>query len=166
MNNSSSIRLRSAISDVFLKKVDVDTAFSGFEISEEHKGAYITYLDGNNVVYENGILKESSNLLSSTFKSLCENVGQIKENHKLVFYVVKDVIYLKDKTDWDMSKDGVFFQWGNRFRGVLLPHETQSVSGNKIKMLDRLCSHKIGVPSSLWAYPEALVYRIVMDTYK
>jgi hypothetical protein len=73
---------------------------------------------------------------------------------------VNDVVYLKNPLEWDENKDGVYFQWGQKYRGFFLPNQIKKLQGSKIDILDRLLCHEIGLISNLWRMPEGLVFKI------
>ena len=78
---------------------------------------------------------------------------------------VHDVIYLQNPLDWDEDKNGIYFQWGQKYKGFYLPNQIKKINSEnkKIKVLDKLVCHEVGLISNLWRMPEGLVYKIVCD---
>lgn len=161
MNSSVIPLLKSKITQCYTEDVDPSDVFKDLNIIEPHKGVFIVWLNGRDVVCEDGELQSESKNLTQTVINICKNKkSTVDVNNTLLLYIVKDVILLKNKLDWELNKDGIYFQWGDRFKGMFLPHEMAKYPGDKIRMLDRLCSHKLEIPSSLWRYPEGIVFSL------
>lgn len=167
MNNSDWKKLQQSIK-ISLESNDI-VAIKPIE--EKHYGGFLALLD-----YENNLIKEvktigESNNIAKTVTFLISELKKEKidtKNLNINLCIIKDSIYLKNPLDWDMSKDGVCFQWGNRYIGYYMPYEVSKFKADKVRILDRLCSWKTQPPviSSLWRVPEGMVYSIKVDWYK
>lgn len=97
--------------------------------------------------------------LSAKLKLIDYSYNKLQISNFRLTYVY-DVIYLKNPLEWDENKDGVYFQWGQKYRGLFLPNQIKKIQGSKIDVLDRLLCHEIGLISNLWRMPEGLVFKI------
>lgn len=141
------------------------------DLTSPHKGFYIGVSDsaGQEVARE-GFLKEGlgsvfetanivGNNLSATLKSKNVTLDKIQTG-TLYFTIVLDCVFIADPLAWDENSDGVYFMWGQNHRGLYLPYQIKKMNIPKIEIMDRLCSHEVGVVSSLWKLSESLVWVI------
>ncbi|MFA6088632.1 MAG: hypothetical protein WC755_02095 [Candidatus Woesearchaeota archaeon] len=168
MNNSEWMKLQSAIR---LCNISIDKSIS--QIEESHYGCFLALIDN-----EGKIVKEIKKILSEETKSISKTIDMIisdikKEkldisNLSINLCVIKDAVYLRNPMEWDMNKDGVCFQWGNNYIGFYMPYEVSRMGGDKVRILDKLCSLKTNpsIFSSAWRLPEGLIYSIKVDWYK
>lgn len=134
-------------------------------IEEAHKGCFLAFEnDKNEIVFEKQHLQDGLDNLTETVISLCPQNSNITDVHKPILCVVKDVKYIRNPLDWDIKKDGIYMQWGNRYQGCFMPYKIKSMGGDKIRILDKL-SCSISLPSSLWRIPEALIFSVINDIY-
>jgi hypothetical protein len=80
---------------------------------------------------------------------------------KMWLTIVYGITPLRNAMEWDINRDGIYFQWGDKYRAFYLPHEMQGL--RQQDALDRLCAWEAGVPSSLWQLPEGLVLKMTCD---
>jgi len=146
------------------------------DLQMKHKGFYIGVVssDGKQLFHD-GFLKEdlnyvidSADIVSknvySELKSLNIDADQIKKS-TFYFELVMDCIYMPDPLSWDENRDGVYFMWGQKYRGMYLPYQIRRMNVPKVEILDRLCSWVCGVPSSLWRLPEGLVFKLICQSH-
>ena len=151
------------IKNYFLSKEEVFPD----KMLESHKGAFLALFDDNgNIVQESSFLKDGLKNLHETIVELCEKINKDIEFSSVQLCIVREVSYLKNPLDWDIDHDGVCFQWGNKFKAFYMPYEIAKINGDKVTVLDKLCSHKCECPSSLWKMPEGLVWGLKVDWHK
>ncbi len=108
------------------------------------------YMDSVGTVIENCF---------NTLKSKAINYNKFASS-RLVLTIVKSIQYMPDSLSWDENEDGVYMQWGQKYKAFYLPYQIQKMGLSKIDTLDRLCAWETGLASSLWRVPEMLVYRL------
>ena len=151
-------------------------------ISQPHVGVYLSiYSAKNEQIFRQGFMGEKSETLIKSVDTVIQShkskLQKMAETATSVCYltIITDCVYLKEKLNWNENQDGVYMQWGQRYRGIFLPHEVKSLGLPKITIMDRLCAFQmsrwedgmaISLPSSLWRLPEGLVYRVVGETHK
>lgn len=167
MNNTQWQKLQLDVKKYLISGED----FPPIEIFQEHKGAFLAFVDEKgNVAYEESCFNNEKDVIS-TLKVLCNKLKEKNiphetiKKHTLHLCLLKDSIYLKNKMDWEIGKDGLCFLWGDKLRGYYMPYETVRMNLDKIRILDKLCSHKCNT-ISLWRLPEGLVFRLNVEWYK
>jgi len=145
------------------------------QLSLKHKGAYIGF-EYEDVIVREGFLKEDlTNILESFDRIVDQVYGIFKKSsvpatklHVGTFHyvIITEVTYLPNPDQWNENRDGIYFMWGQDYRGLYLPYEIQKMNMNKIDVMDRLCSHQIGVPANLWRLPEGLVHLLTCHYHK
>ena len=139
------------------------------ELKEDHKGAFLALFDKKgDLIGEVKVLQDGLADLSETLRQLCKNAEEEKKRKECVavhLCVIKGAIHIRNPLEWDASRDGVCFQWGNRYRGFLMPYEIALMGGDKIRIMDRLSS-RMSLPSSLWKIPESMTFKIAVDWYR
>ena len=155
------------------KILNVDDSF--VELTEEHCGGFLALINREGeILCEVSHLSEGLVDLSSTAETLCDKVVEQKlameeiKNSNVHLCVVRDAVYLKNPLEFDMSKDGVCFQWGDRYLAYYMPYEMARMNGDKVRTLDRLCCHKCepAIISSAWRLPEGRVSRLLLDWHR
>lgn len=145
------------------------------ELNAAHKGFYIGVVDaeGEEIV-RSGFLKGSQNVFDSVdmasqqaADSLRTAGVTISKVHTSTFFftLVNDVTYMQDPMSWQEDSDGVYFMWGQSYRGLYLPYQIKQMSVSKVEVLDRLCAWEVGVASNLWRLPEGLVWRLSCQSF-
>lgn len=150
-------------------QVVLDDETSAF--SMPHKGFYIGFSDSSGTeICRDGFLKD--NLLSvfdsantaiiALISSLKSKNVVLEKIHSGTFYytLVTDCIYFPDPLGWDENADGVYFMWGQNYRGLYLPHQIKKMNISKIDIMDRLCAFESHMASSLWRLPEGMVWAL------
>jgi hypothetical protein len=136
-----------------------------------HKGFYIGVIDAKEEdVVRMGLMRENLTDVVASADAVCQMVYDYCKLQNIpkskiqtsTFYitVITDVQYISMKDSWDETKDGVYFQWGQDFKGLYLPYEIQRMSLSKIEILDRLLSDEIKIASNLWKLPEGLIFKL------
>jgi len=168
---------RTALAAKFDPTVLVPSNISLKTVTKElHKGLYIGVMDNNDqeVACEGFLEEKLQNVADSVARVLdpihesLKRSGMNKNSAQTAafhFTVVHDVVYIKDPREWNENTDGLFFQWGQEYKGIMLPYQIRKLNVPKTEVLDRLCSLKAGVASSLWRLPEGLVFRLISDSY-
>lgn len=113
-------------------------------------------------------LKDSADVVvNSLFSELKSRNIVVDVVRKSTFHlsIVTDCIYMADPIMWDENKDGVYFMWGQRYKGMYLPYQIRRLNMSKIDVMDRLCSHEIGVVANLWRLPEGLCFKLITQSY-
>ena len=142
----------------------------------QHRGFYISVYDsGNKKIARTGFFQEGcTNILHSAMQALDGLHSELKAKgisskrlptSSYNFVAVWDLIFMENPLVWDANVDGVYLNWGDRYKGLYLPREIKQMSVTKPATLDRLCSWEMGIPSNLWRLPECLSYRILVDSY-
>ena len=149
--------------DIFAEKKGLRTS-----LAMPYKGLYISIADsgGELLGSEGFMLDKSDNVLDgadtivqnlfTSFKEGGTTVSKIQSG-SFNFTLISAINYLTDPLQWDENKDGIFFQWGQNYVSMFLSWEIQKMGLSKVGILDRLCM-RAGVPSSLWRYPEGLIW--------
>jgi hypothetical protein len=141
-----------------------------------HHGVYITVYDSRGKSLSRaGFLKDgSTNVLDSAMSSLNGVYTELESKgipHKKLltssynFAVIWDLLFIENSLAWDVNEDGIYFSWGDRYKGMYLPHDIKQMSVTRAEILNRLCSWEIGLPSNLWRLPEGLSYRMLCDSH-
>ena len=142
-----------------------------------HKGFYVDIIDAKDEnVVKRGTLSEGLTNIVASVDNAIQMIYDFLKMHNIprskvqtsTFYitVILDVQYISNPMEWDETKDGVYFMWGQDFRALYLPHEIQRMNLSKIEILDRLCSLEAKVPSSLWKSPCGLIFRMSCFSFK
>ncbi|MHA2279449.1 MAG: hypothetical protein ACXAC5_00960 [Promethearchaeota archaeon] len=147
---------------------------SKLEVS--HKGFYLVILDSSkNKVIRVGFLEDDLvNIMDTAYKVVEAAYVELQAKNvpykKLLtssfnFTAVWDVVFINNGIAWNENEDGIYFAWGDRYKGMYLPIEIQQMVVSKTEIMNRLCSYQSGVPSNLWRLPEGLVFRLIADSY-
>lgn len=142
----------------------------------EHKGLYIGIKDSSEThILRTGFLEEDkSNVLESlnrvleaVYSELSTKGISAKVIQTSTFYLtlVTDVIFIVNPLSWNENEDGVYFSWGDKYKGLYLPYEIKELAVKKTEIMNRLCSWVAKVPSNLWRLPEGMCSRIVADSF-
>jgi len=164
-----------------LSKYDPTTLVMSFDPELEgwklkHKGFYIGIVDSSGTqLVRVGFLEENcSNIVNSTnrvleavFAELTTKNISVKAIQTSTFYVtmVIDVVFMSNPLNWNENDDGVYFSWGDRYKGMYLPYEIKRLSVKKTEIMNRVCSWEASVPGNLWRLPEGLCSRLICDSY-
>lgn len=146
------------------------------KLKDVHCGFYlgIVSADGQ-ILSSNGFLKDGlENIkgsvdisLKNIFSDLSDKTVLVEKIKSATFHysIVQKCLYISDPLAWDENQDGVYFMWGDRYKGIYLPYEIRQLNLSQTEILDRLCCHKGGVVSSLWRLPECLVHRLIVQSH-
>lgn len=146
------------------------------QLALEHKGFYLGVLDSSQKsVARVGFMKENcSNVLQSgetiieafhaemQAKAIPHQVLPAASFH---FTVIWDISFSNNGLAWNENQDGVYFNWGDRYKGLYLPYQIKRMRVTKTEIMNRLCGWEAKVPSNLWRLPEGLVHRLLCDSY-
>lgn len=145
------------------------------ELAIPHKGFYIGVIDADgNELTRSGFLRTCHDVQSSseiaskqTADDLRISGTAISKVHSSTFYctIVNDVTYIQNPMHWQEDSDGVYFMWGQSYRGLYLPYQIKRMGISKVEVLDRLCTWEAGVASNLWRLPEGLVWRLGCQSF-
>lgn len=145
------------------------------EMTDNHCGFYVGVVlaDGKETragfLKENLInVKESADItVQNLFAELRSKSVTIEQVKSATFYfsIVQRCIYISDPLAWNEKEDGVYFMWGDRYRGMYLPYQIKLMNRSKIEILDRLCTWECQLPSSCWRLPEGMVWRMFCQNY-
>lgn len=140
-----------------------------------HKGCYIGIIDAadNDILREGFMEPKNDNILDSV--DICiENVfRKLKTLNFLlpqltiasvIISIVEDCIYLPDPLQWDINNDGIWFQWGDKYRGLYLPYQIRRMNLRKVEILDRLVGYECQLACSCWRLPEGLCFGLRTKT--
>ena len=175
------VRLANLLKSRLLSKYDPGTLSPddgelGSKLEFHHHGFYISVYDSSkNKMARTGFLQEGcTNILHSAIQALDGLHSELKSkgvpSKKLLtssynFVAVWDLIFIENPLLWDENLDGVYLNWGDRYKGMYLPYEISQMSVTKPETMNRLCSWEIGIPSNLWRLPEGMTYKILCDSY-
>ncbi len=157
--------------NLFAKDIDLHSS-----LTVPFRGFYIGVVDANGEdITRQGFLKEDlENVLDvadivipSVFDAFKELSIPPSKVHTATFHfvVITEVKYLPNPTSWKDS-DGVYFMWGQDYRGLYLPYQIQNMNMSNIEVMDRLCVWECGVAANLWRQPEGLCWRLSCHSYK
>lgn len=146
---------------------------SSFEIP--HKGFYIGVIDaqGNEILREGFLESQAKNILYSAdnvvavafpqlqIKSL--NISHFKTS-LVHICVIHEVTYIPNPMNWDENEDGLFFQWGQKYKGFYLPYQIKRLNTHKIGVLDRLCGWECRLSSNLWRSESGLCWKLICQS--
>jgi hypothetical protein len=146
------------------------------KVNLPHKGFYLGVLDSSQKeVARVGFLKEDcTNILESAYSVIEAFATEMKAqaiNHQVLpaasfhFTAIWDVVFIPKGLEWNENADGVYFAWGDRYKGLYLPYQIQRMTVTKTEIMNRLCSWEAKVPSNLWRLPEGLISRLICDSY-
>jgi len=146
------------------------------ELKLAHKGVYVGINDstGNQTIRTGFLDEDCSNVLNSLNRVLEAVYAELSTkgiSAKLVqtsiFYltVVTEVVFIGNPLSWNENEDGVYFSWGEKYKGLYLPYEIKQLSVKKTEIMNRLCSLQSRVPSNLWRLPEGMCSRLVCESY-
>lgn len=146
------------------------------KLAIQHQGCYISvYGSQKDKIARVGFLRQGcQNVLESAMQVLEALHTELEAKgipHKKLpsssynFVVVWDLVFIENSLAWDANTDGIYLNWGDKYKGMYLPYEIKPMSVTKAEVLNRLCSFKLGLPSNLWRLPEMLSYRLLVDSY-
>lgn len=141
-----------------------------------HRGFYLNIYDSSNEqIARVGFLEKGcTNILESAMQALEGMYTELEAKnipHKKLltgvynFVIVWDLMFLSHSLEWDINTDGIYLNWGDRYKGLYLPYEIKKMSVTKVETLNRLCSWEVGIPSNLWRLPECMCWKILADSY-
>lgn len=145
------------------------------ECTTHHKGLYLGVVDsmGKQQFREGFMVPEASNVMDSAdivVKNLFEKMQSSGYtlpkflSSQIYLTVIYKCDYIADPMSWDADKDGVVFQWGQRYRALYLPYEIKQMNLPKTSILDRLCCWGAGTASNLWMTDSGLVFKLTCDS--
>ena len=174
-------RLASLLKARLLAKYDpgiLSPDASGLEskLEIQHQGCYISVYDSKNDKMARAcfLTQGCQNILESTMQVLNALHTELEAkgvSHKKLssssynFAVVWDLFFIENSLAWDANTDGIYLNWGDKYKGLYLPYEIRKMSVTKAEVLNRLCSWELGIPSNLWRLPEGMTYKISCDSY-
>lgn len=140
-----------------------------------HKGLYLGFVDssGKEFLRDGFMEPHRQNILDSADQVISVVFPQLRTKSYTSSYfktslvhvcVVMDVIYIANPMGWNENEDGLFFQWGQKYKGMYLPYQIKNLNTHKIGVLDRLCGWEARVASNLWRSPEGLVWKIICSS--
>lgn len=137
-----------------------------------NRGMFLGISKDDVLLFSDGEFKPRSDI--STLNSLVEKawteLNKIKCDVKTAnihVAVVEDIVYMPDPLKWNPELDGVYMQWGDQYRGSLMPYEIKLLNVGRQRpmqkedVLDRLASWKISIPAGTWRLPSCLCWRIL-----
>ena len=137
----------------------------------DHKGVYLGVVDSsNNEIIREGFMEPcKKNVLDSIDHVISILFPQLKTKGYTSAYfktsilhicIIFDVIYMPNPMSWDENEDGLYMQWGQKYKGMYLPYQIKRLNTHKIGVLDRLCGWECRLVSNIWRSPEALLYSL------
>lgn len=142
-------------------------------LNSPHKGAYITVVLANEQEIREGFLQDAHNVLASVDQVISTLFHKLKDegvslsafkSSTVYITLVEQVVYMPNPMSWDENKDGLFLQWGQKYKGMYLPHQIQKMNVSKIAILDRLCCWETGLAANLWRSECGLVFKLVCQS--
>ena len=141
-----------------------------------HVGFYIGVesSSGDDILLE-GILHESLKNVVESVDLVTASLAKISQDKDIEHSTIQTstfhltmitaCTYVKNPLSWDENKDGVFFQWGQQFKGMYLPHQIKKMNCTKLEILDKLCSWEGKICSSAWRQPCGLIWKLTVESY-
>jgi len=146
------------------------------KLNVSHKGFYVIVFDSSkSQLVRVGFLEDGQANLADSAAKVVEALytelqakgipyrSLLSGSFNLV--AVWDVVFINNGLAWSENEDGIYFAWGDRYKGMYLPVEIEQMSVTKHEIMNRLCSYEAGVPSNLWRLPEGMVHRLLCDSY-
>lgn len=167
------IYIRDYLKQLFDSNSVIDNSFWS-NIDFPHKGVYISGLfekQNHKIGFMNettGKLQESFDLALNMMYDYMNSNKLNSTNLKLFKFnvtIIYDVVYIQDPMKWDDKKDGIYFQWGQKYKAFYLPYEIYTMNMDKVQILNYLCSTSAKVPANLWRMPEGLVFKIICESF-
>lgn len=178
LTNSQCEKLASYSKNYIISKFDptffVEILSDNFNLP--HEGFYISIekANGDLIAREGFLLKDQTDVLAS-LNNVCSKILPVINNQKIsitdlkvctfYFTLIHNHHYTSDPLNWNKDSDGVFFMWGQDYKGIYLPHQLKKMSYSKPEILDRLCCLECGLISNLWKTPEGLVFRLSCQSF-
>ncbi len=139
-----------------------------------HKGFYLTVDNSSNEeIVQIGFLQED---LTNVFDSLNKTIEAVYTELKsksiainaiqtgtIHLTTVLDVQFIENGLDWDVNENGIYFNWGDRYKGLYLPCQIKKMAVRKHEIMNRLCSYQCSIASNLWRLPEGVCHRLICD---
>lgn len=173
-------RLASSLKSQLLMKYDSgvlpsDISDLNSKLAIQHQGCYISIYDSQKIkIARSGFLRQGENVLDSLMQVTDALHAELEAkgiSHKKIpsssfnFAVVWDLLFIENSLAWDANTDGVYLNWGEKYKGFYLPYEIKQMPVTKAEVLNRLCSWELGLASNLWRLPEGMTYRMLCDSY-
>ncbi len=157
---------------ILVPAIDMESA----EWKLAHKGFYIGIRDSSGTqIIRTGFLEEDGSNVLDSLNRVLEAVytelstkgisDKIVQTSMFYLTLVTDVTFIGNPLSWNENEDGIYFSWGDKYKGLYLPYEIKELSVKKTEIMNRLCSLEAKVPSNLWRLPEGLVHRLVCQSY-
>lgn len=141
-----------------------------------NRGLFLGVSKDGVLLFSDGEFKPRSNI--STLNHLVEKawieLNKIKcevQTINVHVAVVADIVYMPDPLKWNPDTDGVYMQWGDQYRGSLMPYEIRLLNSGKQRpmqqedVLDRLCSWKMNIPAGIWRFPSGLCWKLLVEQH-
>ena len=171
MNKSDWKKLQVAIKKSLIDNEEINLHL----VQEEHHGAFIALINsGGNLICEEQFTSPDLTDVVETVKLICEKIKarniekDVLQNCIIQCCIIREAVFLKNPLEWNEETDGICFQWGNKYRAYYMPYEIARIKSDKVRIMDRLCSHKAdpSLPSSLWRLPEGICHKIIVSWHK
>ncbi len=141
-----------------------------------HHGCYISVYDNQkNKIARVGFLRQDCQNVLESFTQALEALHTELEakgiSHKKLpsssynFVVVWDLVFIENPLAWDVNVDGIYLNWGDKYKGLYLPYEINQMSTTQVEVLGNLCSFTLALPANLWKLPECISHRVLCDSY-
>lgn len=141
-----------------------------------HKGFYVGIIGSNNKqICRVGFLNEDCNNIIDSVKKVADSTYNELHSQKINFDAIKsstfyfslifDVVFINNGLSWNENEDGIYFMWGDKYKGLYLSYEVKRLQCSKIEVMNRLCSCVVKVPSNFWRLPEGLCFRLISDNF-
>lgn len=145
-------------------------------LSVKHRGFFLGLISpkGDDIAREGFLFDDTNDLRGSVDRAIIAFAAAL-ESQKIAMNAIQagtlqlclicEIVFIKEPLNWDDSKDGVYFSWGDRYKGLYLPYQIRRSDSTKIEIMEKLCSYQAHVPSNLWQYPCGMVYKLVAESY-
>lgn len=180
LNRDQLNQLASYIRSSLIAKFDPAAIFAEPEgqlsLQSPHKGFYVGIVDSSdNEMVRSGFLqedltnvKDSANIvIQNLYEELKQKNAGAAELKTATFHfcIISECAYMSDPLAWNENADGIYFMWGQKYKGLYLPYQIRRMNIAKIDLMDRLCSWEAGVASNLWRLQEGLCWRLACQSH-
>lgn len=154
-----------------LTKLDLE------DLHRKHRGFYIGLQDSSQKdTALVGFMDEGLDNLGDSVKKVVDaldseiNAKQISissmQTSVFYFTIINNIEFINNGLAWNENEDGIYFNWGDKYKGMYLPYQIKNMNIKKTEIMNRLVSYEAKIPSNLWRLPEGMTWKLVCDSFQ